>query len=181
MNQFGDLGNGLLIQYGPEAACQSIETWIKVASTCVSSVGMGGKTALKEALKDERIDVKTIILSCVIGAFTGYGIGSKLTNHEEIKTFIDQQMTTLNDYFAKPENRHLLPEGVIKHIIDHQPGHAKENHGPLASIFDKASKSVPGNAKSRFTRLEDLYSRAHDCVAKGSLQKQKSWKGQNLS
>ena len=36
---FRSLENGLLIQYGPDVARQSIENWIKIASTMVYSVG----------------------------------------------------------------------------------------------------------------------------------------------
>ena len=39
MDMFKSLGNGLLIQYGPDVARQSIENWIKIASTMVYSVG----------------------------------------------------------------------------------------------------------------------------------------------
>ena len=39
MDMFKSLGNGLLIQYGPDVAKQSVENWIKIASTMVYSIG----------------------------------------------------------------------------------------------------------------------------------------------
>ena len=47
----------------------------------------------------------------------------------------------LNELFSVEENRKLLPEGVIKALVDYGPPdatHAMEKHGPMANILNRA-------------------------------------------
>ena len=170
MDMFGSLGNGLLIQYGEEAAKQSIENWIKIATSMVYGMGQGGMDALKQAIKEGKVNPIAVVVSLIVGAFSGYNVGKSLIDESEIRGFLEQQMRKLNDFFQIPANRSLLPEGVIKALIDHGPKdqtHAMERHGPQADIAKRAEDGAADVAYSRFSNVQDLYSKAHDAVHEG--------------
>ena len=124
MNRLGNLGNGLLIKWGENGSQKIIETCIKVATSAIYSVGQGGMNVVSQCLKDGRINPVAVIVSLAVGAFSGYSIGNSLIDETQIRDFIQEQMRILNGYFQEVGQRPLLPEGVIKALIDHGPGHA---------------------------------------------------------
>ena len=164
MHKIGSLGNGLLIKWGEEGSKKFIETCIKVATSVVNCVGQGGMNMVNQCLKEGKINYVSVIVSLAVGAFSGYSIGKSLIDESQIGDFMHKQMRILNDYFRESAQRPMLPEGVVRALIDHGPGHAVDMHGPngpLAERFNDANFRGPA---SKYTRLKDLYSSAHDSV-----------------
>ena len=70
--------------------------------------------AIKQVIRGARFNTVAVIVSLVVGAFSGFNVGKSLIDEAQIRDFIQDQMKKLNELFSVEENRKVLPEGVIK-------------------------------------------------------------------
>ena len=108
--------------------------------------------AIKQVIRGGRFNTVAVIVSLVVGAFSGFNVGKSLIDEAQIRDFIQYQMKKLNELFSVEENRKLLPEGVIKALVDYGPPdqtHAMEKHGPMANILNRAKNEKADVAYSR--------------------------------
>ena len=94
INHVGSLGDALLVRWGEEGSRQFVEKCIKVASSVVSSLGQAGGEAVKQAVKEGKVSAMSVIVSLVVGAFSGYNVGRAMTDEDHIRqmyrTFVDR-------------------------------------------------------------------------------------------